>query len=66
MRVESTTTSSPSTSTGTSPCPLTSTTGERSSYEMTTDSTTRPLWASASPTRSTLVENSALYSRSIG
>ena len=65
MRVESGITSSPSTSTGTSGWPLTSITGERSSYEISTDSTSRPLWASASATRSTFVEKGALKRRSI-
>src|SRR5215207_11271506 len=40
-------------------------TGERSSYEISTDSTSRPLWANASATRSTLVEKGALKRRSI-
>jgi len=42
------------------------TTGERSSYEITTDSTSSSLKASASATRSTFVENGALYSMSMG
>jgi hypothetical protein len=59
MRGESATTSSPSTSTGTRPWPLASSTSVRSPYSIQTDSTSSPLCASASATRSTLVENAA-------
>jgi hypothetical protein len=54
---ESLTTSSPSTTTGTSGCPLTASTGERSPGSTSIHSSARPLWPAASATRSTFVEN---------
>ena len=58
MAVELATTSpSPATRPGTSSCPLTATTGERSSGSTSTHSTGTPLAPAASATRSTFVEN---------
>ena len=57
IAVESGIVSSPSISTGTSDCPLTSSTGDRSSAETSIHSISSPLWPAASATRSTFVEN---------
>ncbi len=57
IAVESGTTSSPSTSTGTSGWPLTASTGERSSAATSTHSSSIALCPAASATRSTFVEN---------
>src|SRR5947199_3329478 len=62
MRLESTSTSPSTSSTGTSGCPLTSTACDRSSGSSITTSAASRLWPSASATRSTLVENGIAYS----
>ena len=66
IATESLITSPASSITGTRPWPLIASTGRRLEYSIRTDWASIPLYASASPMRSQLVDHSARYSRTDG